>query len=220
MVSSAKSPYMAPTLLFSALLAATLLASPYAAAQSPPTNPTPPGILPLSGAGIRYLPSVGGKGEADLALRYYPKPDNWGQDLRAMCSARKESLASATEQLEKDSSLMSPDAALNGSPLDQIERHYALANLYAYQGLMNKSVAEWESSYGIAEAQLPGAMPELEEVLGTAYLLFTSLRWITTSTALQGNRCISSSAARGTLPKERCFSEVDRISNEIYGPQA
>jgi tetratricopeptide (TPR) repeat protein len=133
------------------------------------SNATP--RLPLAATGsIRYLPSVGGKGEADLALRYYPKPENWGQDLQALCSVRKKSLSSATEQLEKDSSLMSFDTTLQGSPLDKIESHYALANLYAYQGIMNKAVAEWESAYQIAAAQLPGAMPELEEVLGTAYL--------------------------------------------------
>jgi tetratricopeptide (TPR) repeat protein len=136
-----------------------------------PTNSNPARILPLAATGsIRYPPSVGGKGEADLAFRYFPKPENWSQDLRGLCTIRKQSLSSAVEQLEKDSSLMSSDAALKGSPLDQIERHYALANLYAYQGIMNKSVAEWETAYQIATAQLPGAMPELEEVLGIAYL--------------------------------------------------
>src|ERR1700693_5325482 len=35
---------------------------------------------------------------------------------------------------------------------------------------MDKAVAQWESAYQIAINQLPGAMPELEEVLGIAYL--------------------------------------------------
>jgi len=48
--------------------------------------------------------------------------------------------------------------------------HYALANVYAYQGQMDQSIAEWQTAYQIATAQLSGAMPELEEVLGIAYL--------------------------------------------------
>jgi PPIC-type PPIASE domain/ASPIC and UnbV/FG-GAP-like repeat len=154
-----------------------------------PANSNPTRILPLAATGsIRYPPSVGGKGEADLAFRYYPKPDNWSQDLRGLCSIRKQSLASAIGQLEKDSSLMSSDSALQGSPLDQIERHYALANLYAYQGIMNKSVAEWESAYQIAMTELPGAMPELEEVLGVAYLHKSEMENNVYSDP--GNRCI------------------------------
>ena len=35
---------------------------------------------------------------------------------------------------------------------------------------MDKAVAQWESAYQIASSRLPGAMPELEEVLGIAYL--------------------------------------------------
>jgi tetratricopeptide (TPR) repeat protein len=154
-----------------------------------PANSNPTRILPLAATGsIRYPPSVGGKGEADLAFRYFAKPENWSQHLHGLCSIRKQSLSSATEQLQKDTSLMSSDAALQGGPLDQIERHYALANLYAYQGIMDKAVAEWESAYQIATAQLPGAMPELEEVLGIAYLHKSEMDNDIYSNP--GNRCI------------------------------
>ncbi len=141
--------------------------------ETPPAQGyvTPTRILPLAATGaIRYSPNVGGKGEADLAFRNYPKPDGWSQDLQTLCRIRRQSLASVTEQLAKDLSLQSPDSLSRGSPLDQIEAHYALANLYAYQSVMDKSVHEWETAYQIAQDQLPGAMAELEEVLGIAYL--------------------------------------------------
>jgi tetratricopeptide (TPR) repeat protein len=55
-------------------------------------------------------------------------------------------------------------------PSDIIQMHYALANLYSYPGEMDKAVAQWELAYQVASSKLPDAMPELEEVLGIAYL--------------------------------------------------
>jgi tetratricopeptide (TPR) repeat protein len=136
-----------------------------------PANTTPTRILPLAATGaIRYPPNVGGKGEADLAFRNFPKPDKWSQDLQALCRIRKESLASVTDQLSSSLSLAGDGGPAPGSALDRIETRYALANLYAYQGVMDKSVTEWETAYQIAQSELPGALPELEQVLGIAYL--------------------------------------------------
>ena len=133
-------------------------------------NASPVRNLPAAATGIiRYAPNVGGKNEADLAFRSLPKPDGWNQDLRGLCEIRKKSLSTMIDRLENneflDTKLQSP-----GSALDRIEEYYGLANLYAYQGAMDKAVAQWESAYRIATTQLPGAMPELEEVLGIAYL--------------------------------------------------
>ena len=120
--------------------------------------------------GIRYAPNVGGKAEADLAYRTLPKPDGWNQDLRMMCQLRQTSLATVTDQVQKLLDPSNPDSVTRKSSLETIQMHYALANIYAYKGEMAKSVAEWETAYRLASTQLPGAMPELEEVLGIAYL--------------------------------------------------
>jgi hypothetical protein len=42
--------------------------------------------------------------------------------------------------------------------------------VFAYQGEMDKAIDEWLAAYQVASSQLNGAMPELEEVLGIAYL--------------------------------------------------
>jgi len=141
-------------------------------AESVPVTGTNPGrILPMAATGtIRYAPNVGGKGEADLAFRSFPKPDASSQDLAGLCEIRKKSLAAIIDQLEKNQLPLGADDLPHGTPLDQIETRYALANLYAYKGLMDKAVAQWESAYQLAASQLPGAMPELEDVLGIAYL--------------------------------------------------
>jgi tetratricopeptide (TPR) repeat protein len=131
----------------------------------------PARILPMEATGtIRYAPNVGGKSEADLAFRSLSKPEGWSQDLAGLCSIRRKSVSTMIDQLEKNLPPRNSGGQDRGSPLDQIETLYGLANLYAYQGVMDKAVAQWESAYQIAISQLPGAMPELEEVLGIAYL--------------------------------------------------
>ncbi|MGH9528350.1 MAG: FG-GAP-like repeat-containing protein, partial [Terriglobales bacterium] len=132
-------------------------------------NPAP--ILPLEATGaIRYSPNVGGKGEADLAFRSFSKPEGWSQDLNELCEIRTKSYSAILDELEKNQLRMNVEGLAKGTTLDQIETHYAMANLYSYKGTMDKAVAEWEAAYQLARAQLPGAMPELEEVLGIAYL--------------------------------------------------
>jgi tetratricopeptide (TPR) repeat protein len=145
--------------------------APAPAATTPQQNTAPARILPSSATGvIRYAPNVGGKGEADLAYRNFPKPDGWNQNLHLMCDIRNQSLASVIDSVLKSLDPANPDGIAHGRPLDLIQMHYALANLYAYEGEMDKSIEQWQTAYEIAQAQLPGAMPELEEVLGIAYL--------------------------------------------------
>ena len=47
------------------------------------------------------------------------------------------------DRLEKDP-LLDTKGQAPGSALDRIEAHYGLANLYAYQGAMDKAVAQAE----------------------------------------------------------------------------
>jgi tetratricopeptide (TPR) repeat protein len=142
------------------------------ASESPSVQNTGPArILPTAAVGgIRYAPNVGGKGEADLAFRNYSKPEGWSQDLHAMCEIRKQSLASVTDYVTKSLDPASADSVSSGRPLDAIQMRYALANVYAYQGEMDKSIEQWETAYQLASTQMQAAMPELEEVLGIAYL--------------------------------------------------
>ena len=138
---------------------------------APVDNTAPARLLASSAAGtIRYAPNVGGKGEADLAYRNFPKPAGWNQDLHAMCDIRQRSLASVIADVQKSLDPANPAGVAHGQALDIIQMHYALANLYAYEGEMEKAIEQWQAAYEIASAQLSGAMPELEEVLGIAYL--------------------------------------------------
>src|SRR5271156_5193248 len=134
-------------------------------------NTSPARILPSAATGaIRYGPNVGGKGEADLAFRNFPKPDGWSQDLHALCQIRQQSMASVIDDVKKSLDPANPDGVTHNHPIDVIQMHYALANLYSYQGDMDQAIEQWQAAYQLAADQLTGAMPELEEVLGTAYL--------------------------------------------------
>src|SRR5262249_33761881 len=50
------------------------------------------------------------------------------------------------------------------------EVHFALAQLLAYQGKMAPAIQQWQKAYELARTNAPQMVPELEEVLGTAYL--------------------------------------------------
>jgi hypothetical protein len=132
---------------------------------------SPARILPSAARGtIRYAPNVGGKGEADLAFRQFSKPDGWSQDLHELCKIRQDSLAAVTDVINKSLDPANPDGVTQSRPIDIVQMRYALANVYAYHGEMDKAVEQWQAAYEIASSQLTGAMPELEEVLGIAYL--------------------------------------------------
>ncbi len=132
---------------------------------------SPAAILPSAATGtIRYAPNVGGKGEADLAFRSFAKPDGWSQNLQALCRIRQQSMASVIDTVKKSLDPSNPEGVMHGRPLDVIQMQYALANLYSYQGQMDPAIEQWQSAYQVASSQLNGAMPELEEVLGIAYL--------------------------------------------------
>ena len=48
--------------------------------------------------------------------------------------------------------------------------HVALAELHAFVGDMDKSIKEWQSAYQIAQSDVPGAIPYMQEALGVSYL--------------------------------------------------
>ena len=119
---------------------------------------------------IRYPADVAGQVIADLAFQKYPKPTGWEQDLPAVCKARQESLSALESRLKQRLYPATAQLSLTEKPTDLIQEHYALAQLEAYQGNMEKAVAEWEAAYQIAATKVPAGVLQLEAVLGVAYL--------------------------------------------------
>ena len=132
---------------------------------------TPTALLALAGRGkVVYPPDVSGAVEVEVAFRSLHKPPGWDHDLHSVCEVRKKTLADAVGYLKQLLDPNDPDSYVSTRP-DQVGRvHFSLAQLLAYQGEMDPAINEWFKAYEFAKANSPAMMPELEEVLGTAYL--------------------------------------------------
>jgi FG-GAP-like repeat/PPIC-type PPIASE domain/ASPIC and UnbV len=123
---------------------------------------------------VRQTINVAGMSEEDSVFEQYPKPANWKQDLREPCAIRKASHAAAVEHMER--LLAGQGGGAGGTadgkpaPLELLRGHVELAELHAFVGDMGKSITEWQSAYQIAQSDVPGAIPYLQEALGVSYL--------------------------------------------------
>lgn len=152
-------------------------ATPDASSAEQPPSPTssgqgmsPTAMLALAGRGkIAYPPDVSGAVEVELAFKNLPKPSGWDRDLRSVCEARKQTLALAVNRLKQLLDPNDPDSYPATRPNEVGRVRCSLAQLLAYQGEMEPAIQEWLKAYKLAGVQAPQMVPELEEVLGTAY---------------------------------------------------
>jgi ASPIC and UnbV/FG-GAP-like repeat/PPIC-type PPIASE domain len=121
-------------------------------------------------ASVRYVIDVSGLVEAEEILRAFSKPANWNQDPRAICQARRQSLASSQRSLEDFLSPENQAVLTSRPPVDVMQAHFALAQIHAYDGRMDRAVDQYQQAYETARARLPAAGLRMEEALGVAYL--------------------------------------------------
>jgi hypothetical protein len=128
-------------------------------------------IQSLATAGVvRQSIVIAGMSEEDSVFEQYPKPANWKQDLRQPCAIRKASHPAAVERMERLLAGSGGGPGGKPAPLELLRGHVALAELHAFVGDMDKSIKEWQSAYQIAQSDVPGAIPYLQEALGVSYL--------------------------------------------------
>jgi hypothetical protein len=99
-----------------------------------------------------------------------PRSDELAQDLPAVCKSRRDSLATVVGQLEQKLNPASPQEAASQSPSDRIKMNYTAAQLYAFQGQMEKAIERWQAAYRIVQMSSPRLVLPMEETLGIAYL--------------------------------------------------
>jgi tetratricopeptide (TPR) repeat protein len=119
---------------------------------------------------VKYVIDVGGVTAAEMSLVNFPKAENWNEDPRSICEARKQSLSAVTQRAEEYLSPEKQADRASDSPLDEMNARFALGELYAYQGNMDRAIERYLEAYRIAAADIPAATPGLNEVLGIAYL--------------------------------------------------
>jgi tetratricopeptide (TPR) repeat protein len=132
---------------------------------------SPTALLAVAGRGkILYPPDVSGAVEVEIAFKHLPKPDDWDRNLRSVCEVRKQTLALAVNHLKQLLDPINPESYAATRPDAVGTVHFSLAQLLAYKGDMDAAIQHWLEAYKFAQTHAPKMIPELEEVLGTAYL--------------------------------------------------
>lgn len=140
-------------------------------APGTPTALNPVSYAVISGTGsVKFVPDIGGLPEAEALLREFPKADNWNQDPRTICQARQDSLEAGTTLFENFFAPAAADLRKGRPPFELMQANLGMAQLYAYQGSMTRAVSHYEAAYTLALASVPTAVPQVEEMLGVAYL--------------------------------------------------
>ena len=132
-------------------------------------NAATPATL-ATAAGVKYVIDVSGLLEAEAVLQAFPKPTDWNQDPPTMCQMRRQSLASSQASLEGFLSPEGPRAGASRSPFDLMQAHFALAQLHAYDGRMDRALAQYQHAYETARSGVAAAILRMEEALGVAHL--------------------------------------------------
>jgi hypothetical protein len=165
--------------------------------------------LPLSAAGnIRFSLDVGGILEAESILSEHPKPAGWDQDPLTICAMRKESLSRVFARMNE---IFAPEnrAGLSRfAPLDLMQAHHGLAQLYAYRGEMDSAIEQYSQAYEIAKADVPKALPQMEEALGVAYLHRSEMK--NQVYRLPGEKCLF------PIRKENAFPITDDSETAVH----
>jgi tetratricopeptide (TPR) repeat protein len=133
--------------------------------------PSPPASPAVAATGsVKYTFNLGGLGEAELGLSKFDKPAGWEQDLRKICEVRKQSIAAEKQSLQDFLSPASHKTRASYPPIDVLNAHFSLGELFSYEGNMDAAVEQYQAAYQIAESEVPNAMLHMNEALGIAYL--------------------------------------------------
>ncbi len=119
---------------------------------------------------VLYSLGISGFAEADDALVRFPKPEGWQQDPVVGCQMRTQSLAAAIERLAKFFAPANREKLDQQKPLDLLQEHFALAELYSYAGNMDPAIEQYQEAYRVASEKVPRAVAQMEFALAVAYL--------------------------------------------------
>lgn len=151
------------------LVWASLLA---AIASAPLLSRSPQAPQPSAAAAAtpKSLPEIGGFSEAEAAFVAFAKPEDWEQDPLTICQTRRDSLASAHFSIAEFYSGDNQERRALLPPIDLIHTRVTRAQLHAYEGAMDRAIADYRRAHEGARAMAPTAVPGIELALGVAHL--------------------------------------------------
>jgi tetratricopeptide (TPR) repeat protein len=120
----------------------------------------------LAESSIRFDLNISGLNESESALVNFPKAENWNLDLANACAMRQQSLADVSARAQN----LLDAAPADRSPTDTMSLHIAIGQLHAYRGELDEAIAQFEAAVQIASTSAPRALPDIEELLGVAWL--------------------------------------------------
>ena len=131
------------------------------------------GDLPFRAFPLNYDAAtyVCGRGEVENYFRSLPKPPDYQQDLEVNCQSRLREVREGIQELERHFSGPANPQGRRDDPKTELLAHYVLAQLYSFQGDMEKAIQHFEAardlaaSLGLEEYQL-----NLEKILGIAQM--------------------------------------------------
>ncbi|MDA1313809.1 MAG: FG-GAP-like repeat-containing protein [Acidobacteria bacterium] len=120
---------------------------------------------PKAAAGsIQFAAYVSGFEESGYFFSRLPKPEDYSQDLAAICELKATAVESAITDSEAKLSQGTPSREL-------LQTHHTVGQLAAYQGSMDKTIQYFEAAYEIAVANdVTDFASALQEKLGVAHL--------------------------------------------------
>ena len=99
-----------------------------------------------------------------------------------------------------------------------MQMRYALGQLQAYQGNLGEAIQQWEAAYAGVGDEIPAAVPQLEEALGTAYLHKSEME--NDVYRAPGDRCLFPPKQSVAYTKPADSQKAIEYSVEISRPQA
>jgi tetratricopeptide (TPR) repeat protein len=118
---------------------------------------------------------VGGYPEALEALRDFPKPEGWPQDMRQVCEIRTNTAMNAKLALRDAVQSTLGNQTTTEQQVLLIQGASALAQLYSFSGEMSESIDAWKTAIKLAETADPKYMPNLLESIGATYLHWSEM---------------------------------------------
>jgi hypothetical protein len=105
---------------------------------------------------VRSSLDVGGLGVADQVFTAFQKPEGWDRDLHQICKIRKQSHAEAIVQLQHALATAEAEGTdQSRTRQDDCDAHMSLAQLYAFDGEMEKEIQQQKLALAIAQKYLP-----------------------------------------------------------------
>ncbi len=138
---------------------------------------------------VKYTFNLDGLDEVEQGISKFDKPAGWNKDPRKICEVRKQSLSKGKDALEGFLSPANQKGRASYTPIDLLSANFSLADIYSYEGNMDRAVELYQEAYRIAASDIPSATLQMNEALGVAYLHKSEMENDVYRTP--GDRCLS-----------------------------